>query len=75
MDLKQMQYFLCLAQERWGFVRLPVETYYVDVVPVVLDPLAILMLNVGTLAVCLAAMIVPSLLVARIAPARAIRFD
>jgi lipoprotein-releasing system permease protein len=66
---------LCLLQQRFGLVRLPIESYYVDQVPVHIDPMAMVALNVGTLAVCVAALIVPSMLVTRIAPARAIRFD
>jgi lipoprotein-releasing system permease protein len=66
---------LCGLQHYFGIVRLPIESYYVDQVPVHLAPMAILALNVGTLAVCVAALILPSWLVTRIAPARAIRFD
>lgn len=65
---------LCLVQQHFGLVRLPVETYYVDVVPIHLEPLPVIALSVGTLLVCVAALVVPSMLVARIAPARAIRF-
>lgn len=66
---------LCVLQQRFGLVRLPIESYYVDQVPVHIDPLAVLALNAGTLAVCVAALVLPSMLVSRIAPARAIRFD
>ncbi len=66
---------LALVQRWTGWVRLPVESYYVDVVPVDLDLAPILLLNAGTLVVCVSALVLPSLLVTRIAPARAIRFD
>ncbi|HMC97988.1 MAG TPA: hypothetical protein VKG92_10050, partial [Flavobacteriales bacterium] len=66
---------LCLAQQHFEFVRLPVEVYYVDVVQVDLHVMPILLLNSGTLAICVAALVLPSLLVTRIAPAKAIRFD
>ncbi len=66
---------LCLLQQHFGVVRLPIESYYVDQVPVHIDPLTVLALNAGTLAVCVAALVLPSMLVSRIAPARAIRFD
>ena len=46
-----------------------------DVVPVDLDITAIALLNVGVLVVCVLALVLPSMLVTRIAPARAIRFD
>lgn len=65
---------LALLQKHFAIVKLPVETYYVDVVAIDIDPLSILWLNMGTLAVCLLALVLPSLLVTRIAPARAIRF-
>ena len=65
---------LALVQKQFGIVKLPVETYYVDVVAIDIDPLAILWLNAGTLVVCLIALILPSMLVTRIAPAKAIRF-
>lgn len=65
----------CLIQQKFGVVTLPVESYYVDAVPVTLELLPIILLNVGTLAVCVLALILPSMLVSRIAPAKAIRFD
>lgn len=66
---------LALVQRHFGLVRLPVESYYVDHVPVDLSITAIATLNVGVLIVCVAALVLPSLLVTRIAPAKAIRFD
>lgn len=66
---------LCMLQQWTGIVRLPVETYYVDAVPILLDPMNIVLLDLGTLVICIAALIVPSSLVTRIAPAKAIRFD
>ncbi|MEO8588387.1 MAG: FtsX-like permease family protein [Flavobacteriales bacterium] len=66
---------LCLVQQHFGIITLPVEIYYVDVVQVDLRPGPIALLNLGTLVVCVAALMLPSLLVTRIAPAKAIRFD
>lgn len=66
---------LVLAQQRFGFARLDPETYYVDVVPVELNWLILLALNLGTLLVTMAALVLPGLLVSRVQPARAIRFD
>lgn len=65
---------LALVQKWSGIVTLPVETYYVDVVAIDIDPLSVLWLNLGTLAVCVLALLLPSTLVTRIAPAKAIRF-
>ncbi len=65
---------LAVIQKKFGIIRLPVETYYVDVVAIDLQWWPIVLLNVGTLVVCVAALILPSMLVTRIAPAKAIRF-
>ena len=45
-----------------------------EVVPVDLDPLMLVALNAGTLFICLLALLLPSMLITRIAPAKAIRF-
>ncbi|MBS1937865.1 MAG: FtsX-like permease family protein, partial [Bacteroidetes bacterium] len=66
---------LALVQQRFGLVRLPVESYYVDQVPVDLSPWPIILLNTGVLAVCVMALVLPSMYVSRIAPAKAIRFE
>ncbi|HRH37168.1 MAG TPA: ABC transporter permease [Flavobacteriales bacterium] len=65
---------LALVQKQFGIITLPVETYYVDVVAIDIDPLSILWLNLGTMGVCVLALLLPSALVTRIAPAKAIRF-
>jgi lipoprotein-releasing system permease protein len=65
---------LAWVQTQFGIITLPVETYYVDVVAIDIDPVSILWLNAGTLVVCVIALLLPSLLVTRIAPAKAIRF-
>lgn len=66
---------LAWSQQATGLVRLPIESYYVDQVPVALDPGPIVALNIGVLVVCVAALVLPSMLVTRIAPAKAIRFE
>ena len=62
-------------QHQYGFIKLNPETYYVSVLPVTISWQAIILLNLATFAVTLLALLVPSLLVNRIQPARAIRFD
>lgn len=66
---------LGLVQKHFAIVHLPVESYYVDAVPVDLDLLPIALLNIGVIAVCVLALVIPSMLVGRIAPAKAIRFE
>lgn len=66
---------LALLQKHFGLVRLPIESYYVNVVPVDLSYGPIAALNIGVLIVCVLALVVPSMYVSRIAPAKAIRFE
>lgn len=66
---------LCILQKKTGWVKLSEESYYVSVVPVNLDVWNILLLNAGTLAVCFAIFLIPSYLVTRVSPVRAIRFN
>ncbi|HOW24733.1 MAG TPA: ABC transporter permease [Bacteroidales bacterium] len=66
---------ICLLQKHTGLIRLPQESYYVSVVPIHLDPWHIILLNIGTLVICTLMLVVPSYIIARIMPARAIRFN
>ena len=68
-------FVLCFLQQKWGIVPLPQESYYVPVVPINLDALNIILLNAGTLVICFLMLIMPSYMITRISPIRAIRFD
>ncbi|MBK7338565.1 MAG: hypothetical protein IPJ00_21600 [Saprospirales bacterium] len=65
---------LCLAEKYGKFIRLSEENYYLSYAPIDLNPVSVLMLNGGALAVILIFLILPSYLVTRISPIRAIRF-
>jgi lipoprotein-releasing system permease protein len=60
---------------QFGFIKLPEESYYVSEVPIELDIASILILNVGTLSVCFVMLILPSYVITKISPVKAIRFD
>lgn len=65
----------CLLQSQFGIIKLNPEVYYLNAVPVELNLFAILMLNAATLVVCILALIVPSYVITRISPVKAIRFN
>lgn len=67
--------FLVLLQKYGRFIRLSEENYYLSYAPVHLQPMNLLLLNVGALIIILLFLIVPSYLVTRISPIRAIRFS
>jgi lipoprotein-releasing system permease protein len=66
---------LCLLQQHFGLITLDQASYYVSVVPINLQLGHILALNAGTLFFCFLMMLLPSFIVARISPLKAIRFD
>jgi len=66
---------LCLIQHYFGIVKLNPEVYYLTKVPIDISILSILLINVGTLLVTLAMLILPSYLVANISPAKTMRFE
>jgi lipoprotein-releasing system permease protein len=66
---------LCLIQQYTGLFSLNAEVYYLSQVPIELNWFHWLLLNIGTLVVCLSALIIPSLVIARIQPARTIKFN
>ncbi len=61
-------------QERTHFFKLDKESYYMSFVPIELHYTDVLLLNVGTLVICLLVLLIPSMLVSRIQPVKAIRF-
>lgn len=66
---------LTFLQQQFGFIKLDPETYYVSVVSIDLSPLPIIGLNLITLFIALICLLIPSYLVSRVSPNKAIRFD
>lgn len=65
---------LGLFQRYTHFFTLDQASYYISFVPVQLDFQDILLLNAGTLTISLFVLLIPSMLVTRISPLKAIRF-
>jgi lipoprotein-releasing system permease protein len=66
---------IALVQQHFGLLTLDPKTYYISVVPVHLDLTSIILLNAGTLVCCLLMLLIPSFIVSRITPVKAIRFS
>ena len=66
---------ICILQKLFGIIKLDPATYYVSEMPVDLNPIYILSINIGALVISLAMMIGPSYLIARISPAKSIKFE
>ena len=66
---------ILLVQETTGIISLPPENYFVNAVPVNLDLGYLLLLNLGTILVCLLVLTIPSYIITKITPIQAIRFQ
>lgn len=65
---------LCLLQQSTGFFKLPEESYYISAAPINVKWWEVLLINGSTLAICLLVLLLPSLLVKKILPVKAIQF-
>ncbi len=66
---------ILLLQKYFSFISLNPETYYVNTVPVYIDLGYIVLLNLGTLFLCLLMLILPTLIISKISPAESIKFE
>lgn len=66
---------LAYLQLKTGIITLDPSSYYIKTVPVNLQLIHILLLNAGTMAAIIIMLLVPSQLISRITPVKAIRYD
>ena len=66
---------LAFLQLKTGLITLDPSSYYIKTVPINLDLIHILLLNAGTMLAILIMLLVPSKLISRITPVKAIRYD
>lgn len=65
----------CFIQDYFEIFKLNPEVYYLTAVPIELSLKSILLINLATLAICLLAMLIPSLVISKILPAKSIKFN
>lgn len=63
------------AEDRWHFLPLDADAYYIDFVPVEISWPAILILNLATIIIIYLCLILPSWFAARISPAETMRYE
>jgi lipoprotein-releasing system permease protein len=65
----------CYLQDRFKLIPLDPENYYMDTVPINWDIPVFVLLNVITLVLTMLSIIMPTLMITRIRPVNAIKFD
>lgn len=68
-------YALCKLQEKYEFIKLNQETYYVDHVLIDLQFWHLPAINIGTLLICGLVLFIPSLFINKLSPIKSIRFQ
>lgn len=67
---------LIWLQHKFRFFKFPnSEEYYIDYIPVEISGLTILILNIGVLLLCLLMLLLPSYIITKITPVKAIKFE
>lgn len=66
---------LLLIQQQFGVIHLNPENYYVNVAPVYINWGYVILLNLLTVTVCFLVLLIPSYIITKISPVKAIRFD
>lgn len=66
---------LCLIQHYFHVIRLDSASYMMTFVPVEINPIVFLLVSAGTLIACMASLLIPASFIAKIEPAKTIRFE
>jgi lipoprotein-releasing system permease protein len=66
---------ICFIQEYFRIIPLDQASYYMSSVPVQIQWWAVLAINLGTFLVCMAFLVIPGVVISRITPIKAIRFN
>ncbi|GAA4312994.1 FtsX-like permease family protein [Compostibacter hankyongensis] len=65
---------LAILEKQTGFFKLPEETYYMPVAPILIKPWQVILIDAGTLLICVLVLVIPSLLIRKVQPVKAITF-
>ncbi|MFO7978171.1 MAG: FtsX-like permease family protein [Bacteroidales bacterium] len=64
----------CFLQGSFGLIKLPQDSYYVSEVPINIELMHVVLLNAGTFLICMGMLVLPSYIITRISPVKAIGF-
>ena len=65
---------LAILQKATGLFKLPEESYYMSVAAISLSWWQVVLIDLGTLSLCILVLILPSLIIRKITPVKAIQF-
>jgi lipoprotein-releasing system permease protein len=65
---------ICWAQNKYGFITLPEDAYFISKAVIKLEWWHLVLVNAGTFAICFLVLMIPTLVVRKVQPVRAIQF-
>ncbi len=66
---------IVFLQIRFGIIKLDPENYYLSTVPIDINLINIILLNLGTFLLTITMLLVPSMVISRISPDKTLKFD
>ncbi len=69
-----MAVLLCVGQSQFGWIHLPEASYYIKEVPIYLKFSNILLIDLGTIMICLFLLFIPLIIIRTISPSKALKF-
>jgi len=66
---------LCLVQKYFGIFKLPVESYYVSSVPISINIIYLLLVDIISIIVIYVALVLPSYVITKIKPAQVVKYE
>ncbi|NIO17335.1 MAG: lipoprotein-releasing ABC transporter permease subunit [Deltaproteobacteria bacterium] len=68
-------YIGCLLLDKYQFIHLPSDVYYISTLPVNMDPLTFIVIGISAITICYVATIYPAKQASKIDPAEALRYE
>jgi lipoprotein-releasing system permease protein len=66
---------LMLLQQKYKFIKLDQESYYLDSVPIEFSPIALIAINLTCIIICISTLILPARNISKINPMQNIKFE
>lgn len=66
---------IALIQQHTGYFKLPQEAYYMTTVPILINPIEVILVNIGTLIICLMMMWIPVYFITNKSSIKIISYD
>ena len=66
---------LSLLQIRFNILKLDEAIYFMDFVPINIELFSLFLINLGTIIICYLILVIPSAVIAKISPAKSIKFE